>query len=146
MSRFKALAKLLGKSVDKVSKLSPEAIGAIEKEKNLIPYKVLDRDGDLVLESSKAKASALFHSPEIMEALKSIKENIAEPVVEKYNKLKSYVTRPLAKQMNLSKDPEIEKGLKQGLDMGLDPVNLIPGGAGVGAGLLQLLGEKDEEE
>lgn len=81
-----------------------------------------------------------------MDALKGIKENIAEPVVEKYNKLKSYVTGPLARQMNLSKDPEIEKGLKQGLDMGLDPVNLIPGGAGVGAGLLQLLGEKDEEE
>lgn len=81
-----------------------------------------------------------------MEALKGIKENIAEPVVEKYNKLKSYVTRPLARQMNLSKDPEIEKGLKQGLDMGLDPVNLIPGGAGIGAGLFQLLGERDEEE
>lgn len=81
-----------------------------------------------------------------MEALKGIKENIAEPVVERYNKLKSYLTRPLAQQMNLSKDPEVEKNLKMGLDMGLDPVNLVPGGAGVGAGLLQMLGEKDEED
>jgi hypothetical protein len=81
-----------------------------------------------------------------LEAFKGVQENILEPVMSKYNKLKSYVTDPLSKQLDLTKDKSASKDLKTALDMGLDPVNLIPGAPGIGAGLLQMLGEKDEEE
>ncbi len=81
-----------------------------------------------------------------LESFKGIQENILEPVMSKYNKLKSYVTDPLSKQLDLTKDKSASKDLKTALDMGLDPINLIPGAPGIGAGLLQMLGEKDEEE
>lgn len=80
-----------------------------------------------------------------LEAFKGVQENILEPVVSRYNKLKSYITEPLSKQLDLTKDKSASKDLKTALDMGLDPVNLIPGAAGIGAGALQILGEEEEE-
>lgn len=80
-----------------------------------------------------------------LEAFKGVQKNILEPVVSRYNKLKSYITEPLSKQLDLTKDKSVSKDLKTALDMGLDPINLIPGAAGIGAGALQMLGEEEEE-
>lgn len=70
---------------------------------------------------------------------------IAEPVISRYEKIKSMFTGPLSKELNLSKDPEVANNIKAALDIGADPVNFIPGGAGLAVGAAQMLGTKKKK-
>lgn len=255
MSRFKQLSKLLGITEEAVSKLAPEVVNAAEKQHDLVPYKIKNIDGDLVLNSPKAKATAELRDLDTVEmldhemmpylenfdrpayiqhleaekgygakalkkieqaakkngadsaylnaspleggrglpreeaaqklrafyesqgykpaidqktntmmykklgigaipaadmslgsALDGMSEHIAEPVVKRWEQLKSYITEPLSKQMNLTKDPAFSENLKTGLDIGLDPANLVGGIPGAAVGATQILGMKDRKK
>lgn len=62
-----------------------------------------------------------------------------------YEKAKEAVTRPLAQQLNIGKNPQDEKFINQSLKIVLDPINFIPGAAGLGAGAIQMLTPSEEE-
>lgn len=81
-----------------------------------------------------------------IQSLSNFSEDVATPLVSRWEKLKSYLTEPLSKQLDLTKDKSESKNLKQALDLGLDPTNLIGGGVGAGISALQVLGSNDEEE
>ena len=51
----------------------------------------------------------------------------------------------LANEMDFTKDKSTKEDLKAVMGLILDPVNLIPGAAGVGAGALQLLGDEKDD-
>lgn len=72
-------------------------------------------------------------------------EDIVQPIVSRYEKLKSMITNPLAQQLDLTKDKSETENLKQALDIGLDPTNLVGGVPGAAIGGLQLLGSKGKK-
>lgn len=80
------------------------------------------------------------------DSFKNFREDIAKPLVSGWEKVKSVVTEPLSKQLNLSKDPSVSDDLKTVLDIGLDPTNLLGGVPGVVAGGLQMMGSGDNKE
>jgi hypothetical protein len=51
----------------------------------------------------------------------------------------------LANEMDLTKDKSAKDDLKSAMGLVLDPVNLIPGAAGLGAGAMQMLGEEKKD-
>jgi len=51
----------------------------------------------------------------------------------------------LASEMDLTKDKSAKEGLKTGMKLALDPINLIPGAAGLGAGAMQMLGDEKDD-
>ena len=96
-------------------------------------------------DSSKLLAGVSAAPAANMDPIGQLQE-LAEPVVSRYEKLKSMFTEPLAKQMDLTKDGSATEGIKTSLDMGLDPANLlggIPGGLAAG---IQLLGDKKKDQ
>lgn len=78
--------------------------------------------------------------------IKQFGEDIAEPVVDRYQKLKSMFTGPLAKQLDLTKDKSATEDLKTGLDIGLDPTNLMGPVSGGAAALFELFGTKNDKQ
>lgn len=62
-----------------------------------------------------------------------------------YEQAKEAVTKPLAQQLNISKNPEDEAAFNTILKAGLDPVNVVPGAAGLGLGAVQMLTPSEEE-
>ena len=62
-----------------------------------------------------------------------------------YEQAKEAITKPLAQQLNIGKNPQDEKAFNSILKTGLDPVNYVPGAAGAGLGAIQMLTPSDEE-
>jgi hypothetical protein len=62
-----------------------------------------------------------------------------------YEQAKEAVTKPLAQQLNISKNPEDEAAFNTILKAGLDPINAVPGAAGLGLGVVQMLTPSEEE-
>lgn len=62
-----------------------------------------------------------------------------------YNKVKNAVYEPLANQLDLTKDKSAKDDIQSLLSTFADPVNLVPGAAGVALGGLQMLGDDDKE-
>ena len=58
---------------------------------------------------------------------------------------KEKVSKPLAKSLNLSGNPQDEAAFNQILKTGLDPLNFLPGAAGLAAGAAQMFTPSDEE-
>lgn len=81
-----------------------------------------------------------------MAGLENFKNDIAKPLTDKWEKLKSYITDPLSKQLDLTKDKSAASDIKSTLNMVGDPLNYIPGAPGVAAGAIQMLGTESEEE
>ncbi len=71
---------------------------------------------------------------------------LTQPVVSRFNKLKSMFTEPLANQLDLTKDKSQKGNIKQVLDMAVDPTNALGGIPGLAAGAIQFLGDEDEED
>lgn len=71
---------------------------------------------------------------------------LTQPVVSRFNKLKSMFTEPLANQLDLTKDKSQKRNIKQVLDMAVDPTNALGGIPGLAAGAIQFLGDEDEED
>lgn len=78
--------------------------------------------------------------------VKQFSQDVAEPIVERYQKLKDMVTTPLAKQLDLTKDKSVTEDMKTGLDLGLDPINLLGPASGGAAALFEMLGSKKKED
>lgn len=62
-----------------------------------------------------------------------------------YESAKKKVTDPLADQLNITKDPKHTQEISSVLATVADPVNLVPGAAGVGLGVLQMTGDPNED-
>jgi hypothetical protein len=75
-----------------------------------------------------------------MNPIPSIKQGL-----EYYEKAKESLTKPLAKQLNIAKNPEDEAAFNDILKMGLDPANLVPGVSGAGLGAIQALTPSSDE-
>lgn len=68
--------------------------------------------------------------------------DILKTLFGKYEDAKDVVAKPLSKELNLSRNPDDQEILREVLKMGLDPINAIPGAAGVGAGAVQFMGSR----
>lgn len=62
-----------------------------------------------------------------------------------YEQAKEAVAKPLARQLNIGKNPEDEARIAGILSTVGDPINYIPGAAGAGLGALQMLTPSEEE-
>jgi len=62
-----------------------------------------------------------------------------------YDKAKEAITKPLAHQLNIAQNPNDERLINETLKTGLDPVNYIPGAAGIGLGALQMMTPSEDE-
>lgn len=60
-----------------------------------------------------------------------------------YNNVKNKIADTLANQMDFSPDKSQKGFISGALSMALDPVNLIPGAAGLGAGALQMMADEE---
>lgn len=58
-----------------------------------------------------------------------------------YEKAKDAALAPLANELDLTRDKSATEGLKQGLGLALDPLNLVEGPEGIGLGILQMMGQ-----
>jgi hypothetical protein len=150
MGRFEAIAKILGITAEDAAKMSPD----------LLRSKLL-QSGTETIKDSKAMGNTVHVLKDNTE--QAIAKNIAEgkspwgsvqmraagavPTVSMgLEQLKGSVYGPLSKQLNLTKDPEQAKQIESALSMVADPINLIPGGAGLGAAGLQALGAEEKKK
>jgi putative intracellular protease/amidase len=62
-----------------------------------------------------------------------------------YDKAKEAITKPLARQLNIGNNPKDESYINEGLKTGLDPINYIPGPAGLAAGAVQMMTPSEDE-
>lgn len=63
-----------------------------------------------------------------------------------YNEAKQKIADPLAGQLDLTKDGSLKDDYSAFLGMALDPVNLVPGAAGVGLGAIEMLGDSPKKQ
>lgn len=63
-----------------------------------------------------------------------------------YNEAKQKIADPLAGQLDLTKDGSLKDDYSAFLGMALDPVNLVPGAAGVGLGAIGMLGDSPKKQ
>jgi hypothetical protein len=63
-----------------------------------------------------------------------------------YNEAKQKIADPLAGQLDLTKDGSLKDDYSTFLGMALDPVNLVPGAAGVGLGAIGMLGDSPKKQ
>lgn len=113
----------------------------IENKLNRLPNAAFDpRFKDSPLLMAGALAAPMGKEVVDMNPLQDIKASLGY-----YEKAKEAITKPLASQLNIGKNPQDEAMINEALKLGLDPVNYIPGAGGVAAGAVQMLTPSDEE-
>lgn len=83
--------------------------------------------GGLIPVSGAAAMSSNFENP----------LNLLQPAVDAYEGAKNKISGTLAGQMDLTKDKSATPGIQETLNVVADPLNLLPGAAGVGAAAIQ---------
>lgn len=98
------------------------------------------KDSPLLMAGALAAPASQFDVSEEMNPLEKIKTGLGY-----YEKAKEAVTKPLASQLNISKNPQDEATINTLLKTGLDPVNFIGGPVGAGLGAIQMLTPSEDE-
>jgi hypothetical protein len=169
MGRFEAIAKILGITAEDAAKMSPDLLRSKLLQSGTETIKDSKAMGNTVhvlkdnTEQAIAKNIAEGKSPwgsvqmraagavptvsmGLEDQLKTLQQEVAQPLSSRWEQLKGSVYGPLSKQLNLTKDPEQAKQIESALSMVADPINLIPGGAGLGAAGLQALGAEEKKK
>lgn len=120
----------------------PDETVVIKDPKNIrsefAAYDPRFKDSSLLMAGGLAAPASTFNVD--MNPLPDIKKGLGY-----YEQAKEAITKPLAQQLNIGKNPQDEQLFNTALKTGLDPVNYISGAAGLGLGAVQML-TPDENE
>lgn len=115
----------------------------IENKLNRLPNAAFDprfKDSPLLMAGGLAGANILPTTEQQLNPFARLSD-----VAGAWETAKEKVSKPLAKSLNLSGNPQDEAAFNQILKTGLDPLNFLPGAAGLAAGAAQMFAPSDEE-
>jgi hypothetical protein len=126
----------------------------VPDEKNAIFYNgKLDATNMVERDPSRLRSEFAAFDPRFKDSSLLMAGALAAPIAEQnidmnplndikagfdvYDEGKEKLARALASQLNIGKNPNDESYITEGLKVGADPINFIPGAGGVGLGLIQ---------